>query len=78
VIAVVYGKIEFTHDGKSIDGYGNFCRLRKQYSKSPTDMSILNELNEESLDECPEFDIICAFKADRNHEVHHRPSISEA
>jgi hypothetical protein len=22
VIAVVYGKIEFTHDGKSIDGYG--------------------------------------------------------
>ena len=90
VIAVVYGKIEFTHDGKSIDGYGDFCRLRKQYSKSPTDMSILNELNEalltsvakilgkESLDECPEFDIICAFKADRNREVHHRPSISEA
>jgi thiol-disulfide isomerase/thioredoxin len=86
IIVVFYGKIEFTHDGESID----FCRLREQYSKSPADMSILNELNEalltsvakilgkESLDECPEFDIICAFKADRNRDVHHRPSISEA
>ena len=86
VVAVVYGKIEFTHDGESIDGYGDFCRLRKKYSKPPTDVSILNELNEalltsvakivgkESLDKCPEFDIICAFEENRNRVVHHRPS----
>jgi hypothetical protein len=41
-------------------------------------VSVAKILGKESLDKCPEFDIICGFKADRNGEVHHLPSISKA
>ena len=87
VIAIVYDRIAFKQNGQFVCGYGDVHRLRRQYSESPRYMSALNKalltsvakiLGKESLDNCLEFDIICAFKADRNRQVHHLPSISEA
>ena len=43
VIAVVYDRIEFKHDGQFVCGYGDVHRLCRQYSESTGYMSALNK-----------------------------------
>ena len=87
VVAVVYDKMEFTHDGLFVSNYGDLYPLRKLFKASERDMSALNKavlisvakiLVKEALDECPAFDFICDLKAVINRQAHRLPSISDA